>query len=32
MELRSDAILCSKLGKENYDVRHIKCSRGPQVP
>jgi len=33
-----DAMLCSDLGNENFDVGHIKCSRrphlaqGPQVP
>jgi len=32
MELRFDAILYSKLGKENSNAGHIKCSRGPQVP
>ena len=31
-EFRFDAILCSKLGNENSDAGHIKCSRGPQVP
>jgi len=29
---RFDAMLCSKLGNENSDAGHIKCSRGPQVP
>jgi len=28
MELRFDVILYSKLGNENSDVGHIKCSRG----
>jgi len=32
MELRFDAILFSKLGDENSDAGHVKCSRGPQVP
>jgi len=32
MEIRSDAILYSKLGNENSDEGGIKCSRGPQVP
>jgi len=32
MELRFDAIMHSKLGNENSDADHIKCSRGPQVP
>jgi len=32
MELRFDVILYSKLGNENSDSGHIKCSRGPQVP
>jgi len=32
MELRFEAMLCSKLGNENADADHIKCSRGPQVP
>jgi len=32
MEIRFDAILYSKLGNENSDTGHIKCSRGPQVP
>jgi len=31
MELRFDAILHSKLGNENYDAGHIKCSRGPHL-
>jgi len=37
-ELRFEAICYSKLGNENSDVGHIKCSRGlhlaqgPQVP
>ena len=30
--LRFDAILYSKLGNENSDAGHIKCSRGPRVP
>jgi len=32
MELRFEAMLYSKLGYENSDVGHIKCSCGPQVP
>jgi len=32
MELHFDEILYSKLGKENFDAGHIKCSRGPQFP
>jgi len=32
MELRFDAMLYSYLSKENSDVGHIKCWRGPQVP
>jgi len=32
MELRFDAMFCSKVGNENSDAGHIKCSRGPQVP
>ena len=31
-EARFDVILYSKLGNENSDAGHIKCSRGPQVP
>ena len=30
MELRFDVILYSKLGNENSDASHIKCSRGPE--
>jgi len=29
---RFDVMLCSNLGNENFDVGHIKCSPGPQVP
>jgi len=29
-KLRFDAILYYKLGSENSDEGHIKCSRGPQ--
>jgi len=38
MELRFDAVLCSKLADQNSDAGHIECShrphlaRGPQVP
>jgi len=32
LDIRFDAILYSKLGNENSDTGHIKCSRGPQVP
>jgi len=32
MELHFDAIFYSKLGNENSDASHSKCSRGPQVP
>ena len=32
MELRVGVILYSKLGNENSDAGHMKCSRGPQVP
>jgi len=32
IELRFDTMFCSKLGNENSDVGHIKCSRGLQVP
>jgi len=32
MELRFDAMLYSNLGNKNFDVGHIKCSRGTQVP
>jgi len=31
MDIRFDAILCSKFGNEKSDAAHIKCSRGPQV-
>jgi len=31
MELRFEAILYSKLGKENSDTGHIKYSRGPHL-
>jgi len=31
-ELSFDAILYSKLGNENSDAGHIKCSRGLLVP
>jgi len=31
MELRFDSILRSKLGNENSDAGHIKCSRGPHL-
>jgi len=31
MELRLDVILYSKLGNENSDAGHIKCSRGPHL-
>jgi len=31
MELRFDVILYSKLGSENSDAGHIKCSRGPHL-
>jgi len=32
MEFRFDAMLCSNLGNEHFDVGHIECSRGPQAP
>jgi len=31
MELRFDAMLYSKLGNENSDEGHNKCSRGPHL-
>ena len=31
MGLRLDAILYSKLGTENSDADHVKCSRGPHL-
>jgi len=31
MELRVDVVLYSKLGNENNNADHIKCSRGPHL-
>jgi len=31
MELHFNAILYSKLGNENSDASHIKCSGGPHL-
>jgi len=31
MELRFDAMLYSKLGNENSDADHVKCSRVPHL-
>jgi len=31
MEIRFDVILYSKLGNENTDAGHIKCSCGPHL-
>ena len=31
LEFHFDAMLYCYLGKENSDVGHAKCSRGPQV-
>jgi len=32
MELRFNAMLYSSLRKDNSDLGHISCSRGPHVP